>query len=235
MNGRSHLVIGAASPLCAASGGASLQQCLVLSIIAAGFSLGPDIDHPDATATKALGQPVHQAAHKLSALARRVVATSSDDQAAAWCASRGRDPYHRGLTHTGIMAVVVGAVATAVALLPWGAGALAGLSLVLATRVWPGKRRIQRLAVITVGIVLALITPMSPVLAGFAAGAGWLSHIIADGCTTMGVPLLWPLVIRGKQWYRVRLLGSLLPSGSPHEWLAVGALTALLALPLISV
>lgn len=40
---------------------------------------------------------------------------------------------------------------------------------------------------------------------GIAATAGILIHILGDMITKMGIPLAWPLKIRGKRWYDVSL------------------------------
>lgn len=41
---------------------------------------------------------------------------------------------------------------------------------------------------------------------GLAFGLGWLIHILGDMCTTQGVPVLFPIPIKGKLWWHVRLL-----------------------------
>jgi len=51
---------------------------------------------------------------------------------------------------------------------------------------------------------------------GWAFFAGWLSHLLADACTRMGVPLLWPLPVRGRRWHMVRL--GRLRSGAASDW-----------------
>jgi membrane-bound metal-dependent hydrolase YbcI (DUF457 family) len=54
---------------------------------------------------------------------------------------------------------------------------------------------------------------------GLLVSYGWASHVLADGLTDRGVPLLWPLWRR-----RVRLPFGLGPAtGGPGEALAVGA------------
>jgi membrane-bound metal-dependent hydrolase YbcI (DUF457 family) len=36
---------------------------------------------------------------------------------------------------------------------------------------------------------------------GIPAGAGALSHLLGDACTKYGVPLVWPVKVRGQRWY----------------------------------
>jgi membrane-bound metal-dependent hydrolase YbcI (DUF457 family) len=40
---------------------------------------------------------------------------------------------------------------------------------------------------------------------GIPAGAGALFHLLGDACTKYGVPLVWPLKVKGRRWYSVGL------------------------------
>lgn len=244
MNGKSHVVIGAAAAGSSAAFGVDPGQCAVLAVISAGASLLPDLDHPNATATSVLGRPLHKGVRLLSATARRTASTGLDVRDARMRQLAGRDPDHRGLTHTAVSALVAG---TAVGLLctPWTEASvfLAVVMALLAVRPFTGSwRRLTRggrkvrKVLLPVGAaagaaVLAGTFPVTGVMAGAAVAAGWLSHILADGCTKDGVPLLWPVPYRGKRWWRFRFLGTVLSSGGRAEWLAVAALSTLLALP----
>lgn len=42
---------------------------------------------------------------------------------------------------------------------------------------------------------------------GAAFALGWLTHIAGDAVTKGGCPLLWPAMISGRRWHRVRLPG----------------------------
>lgn len=63
---------------------------------------------------------------------------------------------------------------------------------------------------IVVGAVYGYITMSHSVVnwdfVGFAFGIGWLIHILGDTLTTQGTPLLFPLKIKGKRWFNVRVL-----------------------------
>jgi membrane-bound metal-dependent hydrolase YbcI (DUF457 family) len=85
-----------------------------------------------------------------------------------------------------------------------------------------------------VGLALMLAAPVPPVMAGAAAGLGWLSHVLADGCTKDGVPLLWPVTVAGKKWWRFRLLGTRLESCTPQEWWVAVPLCIALSLPVLN-
>lgn len=56
-------------------------------------------------------------------------------------------------------------------------------------------------------------------LIGVAVGTGILSHILADACTKAGVPVAWPLMVRGRRWSTFRFPGARhMRSGSTLEW-----------------
>lgn len=227
MNGRTHAAIGAASMTGAALSGVPIAQCAVMTVIASGFALGPDIDHPGSTISKSMPNVVHRIAHGLSRMARTATSTGGDRSHFAWKASRNHDPEHRTLTHTVIAGAVVTAAATGAALLPLGVLILTVLSAWWCRRLFKGL-----LPFLAVGIVIASLVPVSPELVAWAAGSGWLSHIVADGCTKSGVPMLWPVKIKGKRWYRLRLLGSSLSSGDKREWIAGFGVAVLMNSPL---
>lgn len=58
---------------------------------------------------------------------------------------------------------------------------------------------------ITVGLVLFTEHSESYRWIAFSMSAGYLIHILGDTLTTSGTPLLWPIKIKGKRWYDVRL------------------------------
>lgn len=228
MNGRAHAVIGSAAPAAFLAVGVDPGQLAVLAVLAAGASLGPDIDHPNATATRALGQSVHNAVHTLSKSVRLASSTPRDRvKADAWTAL-GRDPDHRGLTHTGLAAAAVALATFATFSLPLGAAVCAALAAWFCGHV---IRRIAAPVAASGGVLLALIFPVAPWMAAVAVGVGWLSHVLADACTKAGVPLWWPMLRRGRRWSHVRLMGTRLTSGADSDWWFAGVAVAALALP----
>lgn len=87
-------------------------------------------------------------------------------------------------------------------------------------------------------------TGAAAVVAGVAAGAvfglwvgvavflGWMSHLLSDACTCAGVPLLWPLPVRGRRWHPVGFLRRLrLKSCSVTDWYVACSVVALVAGP----
>lgn len=228
MNGRTHAVIGAASVAGAASLGVSLLDCVPLAVIAAGFALGPDIDHPGSTISKSMPKFVHKIVHALCRVARTATAAGRDRSHFAWKKRQGHDPEHRTLTHTLVSGAVVAGIAWQAALLPYGTAVMAVLAAW-----WCRKLAGGLWLVMVAGAGVALFTPVDPVLVAWAAGAGWISHIIADGCTKAGVPLLWPIPIGGYRWYRFKLLGKMLASGDKKEWIAAFFVATLMNTPLV--
>lgn len=228
MNGRTHAAIGAASMAGAALSGVPLTDCAMMAAISAGFSLGPDIDTPESTASRSMPAVVHRTAHRISHHVRTQTSTYPwDTQYFQWKISHGHDPEHRALTHT----VVFGVAVTGVCV---GASFFLGTLPVMFLAAWWCHRLSPYLVpVLILMVVASAMDPLPCWMVTWAVGVGWLSHIIADGCTTSGVPALWPLMVRRKRWYRVRLLGSSLKSGDSREWIAGAAVSAMMNLPMI--
>ncbi|MBD3004859.1 metal-dependent hydrolase [Streptomyces sp. 5-10] len=217
MRGTTHALIGAAVPLGAAAHDVGPAQCAAMAVISAGFALGPDIDHPRSTISRALPRQVHKGALWLSARAR-TIATGKDRRSFAGRASIGHAVDHRALTHTGVCAIAIGVAAGIWSLFPFGAVIITVLAALVSKGLIPRKfRRWVYPGVVAAG-GLAWLADLDPWMAGLAAGLGWLSHVVADGCTTFGVPLMWPVMVHGKRWWRFRFMGSRLESGDPKEW-----------------
>lgn len=101
---------------------------------------------------------------------------------------------------------------------------------------------------------------------GVAVFLGWMSHLLSDACTRAGVPLLWPLPVRGwriraagaqwtptrhrwrkfeaagakwtptrRRWHRVRLMKRLnLTSCAATDWRVAWVVVALIVTPTVS-
>jgi membrane-bound metal-dependent hydrolase YbcI (DUF457 family) len=231
VNGKTHVAIGAASPLILVMAGADLGQLLLLSGIAAGAALGPDIDHPNSTATKALGTVVHKSVHTLSKTVRWATSTKADKAAAARWEGLGRDADHRALTHTAVSSAVVGAAGFMISVIPFGSVAVAAFTGWLAGHT--SKRTTAPIVAIALA-GLAVVTGVPAWMTASALSLGWLSHVLSDACTMGGVPLLWPLKRRGKRWGHTRLLGRMLRSGAVSEWAVAVAFMAVLSFPFVA-
>lgn len=216
MKGSIHAAIGASAPAgLVLTQHASFLQGATMAAISAGFALLPDLDHPGSCATKALGKPVHKLVHALSGAVLHATALRRDKASMTYLRSVRRDPVHRTLTHTLAASLAVWAAAYAAGWISIAAGGVAALGVLL---LWPLYRRTLGLVVLgAAAVAVGAATLLTPWLLALAVGGGYASHVAADACTKSGVPAFWPLKIQGKRWWNVRLLGSLLTSGSSYE------------------
>lgn len=231
--GRTHLLGGLALGLGAADawGQLTLPQALAAAALAGGSTLLNDLDTPSSTASHSVGrfsQAVARGVQGLSQAAFTLTATRVDD--------RYGSPVHRGLTHTLAWAAAVGASTWQLARLgPVSVGLVALVVAVPGVRVLAPRTRGWGHALLALALAGAVTATGLPALAvGCAVGVGLLSHDLLDACTTMGVPLLWPLRLRGMRWRRVGLPRFLrFHTGGPVEpWVAGSqAVTAVLATP----
>lgn len=205
--GRTHVLGGVAGGFAVADAYSALVRHLPLTVslacaaVAGGAALLNDLDTPSSTASHSLGRLSQGAARGVQWLAQaafEVTATPAD--------ARYGSPVHRGLTHTGVAAVAVGAGAWQLARLGWGVTlAVALLTTFLALRALTSQRGVGSVAAALLGGGAVTLAAPTPAIVGLAVAAGLLSHDVLDGCTTMGVPFWWPLRIRGMRWRRVGL------------------------------
>lgn len=222
--GRTHLVGGLALGLGAAdlAGDLTLPRALALAAVAGGSALLNDLDTPSSTASHALGRHTQRLASGvqwLSHVAFQTTATPTDHRYAS--------PTHRALTHTLLFALLVGLGGWAVARwVPLGAGLVAFTVAVPALRLVDRRLRGVSLLLGALGVgALVLVATPDAVGVGAAVGVGLLSHDLLDGCTTMGIPLLWPLKLRGMRWRRLGLPRFLrFHTGGPVEPWVLGLL-----------
>jgi membrane-bound metal-dependent hydrolase YbcI (DUF457 family) len=180
------------------------------AVVAAGAALAPDVDHPGSTVARSLG-PVTR-------VAARVVSWVSDavrDGTCGCCATEGSHG-HRTLTHTAVFALAAGAGICAAGW-RWGlpaAAVVVGVAAGLAVLGLLSRRGVWLVAALCGGCAWAWMHWVGDPAAGWwwvgvPAGWGVLAHAVGDGLTRAGVPLWWPLRIRGCRWY---------PAGLPR-WL----------------
>lgn len=214
---------------------APLPLRITFAVATTGAALLPDGDSPKSTIAHVGGGVTRGLAKSVNAISTRVyqaTATPLDD--------RRRDG-HRGLTHTGAAAIACGLLT---ALLSWLGGGLAVTAtlLVLAmlarrslfgrARRFGGARVLVPLGIAVAALlfVSAQLPPGLPTAAllGGAVTLGMLLHDFGDFPTDSGVPLLWPLTIRGRRWFRCRLpKGWALRTGGAAEYPIGMVLTAL--------
>ena len=213
MMGPGHAVSGAAGGLVAAcvaeTAGTPLGVAgtLLVAGIGAGAALVPDLDHDRATVSRSFGPLTVLLARGLNRVSARVY------DATATALDEDRDGGHRGITHTWLFAVALGAlVAAAVAL--WGRPAELGAVFVLLSLALRGlfawiPERFGWFG--TTGIAAALTWWAGDTLPPGTAWA-WIGGTVAVGClvhdwgdslTLMGCPWLWPFPIAGRRWYPI--------------------------------
>lgn len=218
MKGSLHVAIGASAPIgLVVTQHATIFQGAAMAAVSAGYSLLPDVDNRKATANVALGGSVHKFVHSLCARVYQATGTRRDRAFAVWAAKRGwDDPYHRTLTHTFAAAALLGVlVYTLSAMSAVATGFIAAFGVFL---MWPLHRgAVGPVVGVAVAASLGSAVLLDPWLMTLAATGGYVSHIVADACTRHGVPAFWPVPIKGKRWWNIRLLDSLVTSGSAQE------------------
>ena len=210
-------------------------------MVCAGAALLPDLDHPTSTATLSQG-PVSAAASRgvraLSSVVWRATRTPQDR------GGRDADGTHRHLSHTVPAAVACGAAVAAaglwwpaLALVVWVVFSLAVRGLAAC---WRGRRLRWAEAsgaalLLTIGVFGFGVGPL--VVAGMVA-LGMVVHVLGDALTVAGVPLAWPLRVRGARW---RMVGAPLrfrtgresPAEEVIRWGALGTTPAWLLVGLL--
>ncbi|WP_253669695.1 metal-dependent hydrolase [Streptoalloteichus tenebrarius] len=241
MMGRSHAATGWCAGLLVSSctDHPSPPVVALMACATAGFALLPDLDHRSSTASRLLGPFTRLVSWALRQASSAVYARTRAP------GDRARDGEHRHLAHTALFGVGLGLVTALVVAVGGTPAALAvlGLGVLLAAAalgVWV-------LGVVAVALVLASLAGGTPVAAvdpeqaaftvGGLVAVGCLVHDLGDLVTHSGVPLLWPLRIRGQAWYRIRPPAGLrFRAGGPFEsWLVFPGLIVTGALLLFGV
>lgn len=186
MLGRSHALSGALTVLVVAPlAHLAAVPTLEVAVLAAGASLLPDLDHRDSTVAHAGGLVTRVGAAGIQAVAG-----------------------HRGALHSPLVAAVVGgAVVLTATASPDAAAGLAGLVVglgVLGLAHGPHRRSWALLGALTATAVWLLGVALPVWLMAVAVSGGMAVHILGDGLTRGGVPLLWPI---SRRRFSLPLLG----------------------------
>lgn len=190
-----------------------------------GAALAPDLDSYTATATRSFGifgRILYYLTNGISMLMYNITKTSKDDP---------KENGHRTFMHTIVAAILVGLGVLGLTSLPgqiplFGqtltGGQLAaliimwfflhlGISGLFGKQLRDAKKGIGAYILmlisfaITVIISIFLPTTENYQWLALLVTLGMLVHDAGDGVTKAGVPLMWPLKIRGKRWYDVAL------------------------------
>lgn len=197
----------------------SFVTLLCLALI--GGALMPDLDNTNSSANSALGfvgDGISAVMRATAPIVKNMVHTKYD---------KDLDNPHRSFYHTGVSAILVGGLGAAACAITGMTGkicamvlAFIGAHVALSTLLKGSLKKAAGKSNKIIGALLPLVFSLAVVAAlwftlpktvpyweiGVAFGLGWLVHILGDMCTTSGVPILWPVPIRGKMWYDVRLL-----------------------------
>ena len=235
--GRSHALSGLSVGVLAAGALDHVPLPVRLLVIptVAGAALLPDLDHPSATAARALGPITKWIARSINHMALELYhATRARGD------PRGRRDGHRLVTHTIPGCLAFGAPGVVAHVVGVDLARSLGASLRLAgaiPAIW---------AAISVGICLGLLARTSPqvgalfTLSGtisalaceLAYPAWWwvwpsaivigcLTHVAGDGCTVAGVPIYWPLTVETDKgparWHMAAIPGIAFKTGGGDE------------------
>ena len=211
-----HAMHGAAAGLAVSNLAPALGQpmniptALTLGGLCAGAAIAPDLDHPNATASKSLGVVSAVGSAMVQALSANVYEHTRTKK------DRNNADGHRGITHTPFgppgLALLFGGIPALAGIwgpVPgtWATLAVIWLFLVWALRALPPKHTPFRDYVMASDLsglgYLALSQAHAgsmPVFIGLAVGFGAWVHALGDALTDYGAPLLFPLVIKGERW-----------------------------------
>ncbi|MGC4886594.1 metal-dependent hydrolase [Micromonospora sp. DT227] len=184
----------------------SISVALAGAAVTAGASLIPDIDFPRSTISWSGGPATQRLAQRIGGASARLQVLTCEH-----CARRGLNDGHRGITHTLVFAAVVALLlASGVALVGgWVAGPVIWATVGLAVRgVLPWQLRGRFGASVFAAVAtVAVVVASDGVWWWVPAAVGWgvLAHSLGDSLSVAGVPLLWPLRLRGCRWYRTGL------------------------------
>jgi membrane-bound metal-dependent hydrolase YbcI (DUF457 family) len=206
MLGRTHAATGAAAWLVGCAAAALIGHAPGVYEIAVGTPLCAfgailnDIDCPSSSVAHSFGYPTRWLARRVAWLGERVHAATSTP-----LDPPDRDG-HRTITHVALFAVL--------AFLGFGwLGVHGGVWAVAGMTAFAAATALRALKVHGTGryLLAAAVAAAgwwwpapSGWWLGWAIGAGALVHCLGDRQTNTGVPLLWPLKICGRRWYKFR-------------------------------
>lgn len=202
---------------------------IMAGIIVIGASLMPDMDSPQSTSISTLGvlgKAMSAVMRSTSLLIQNTFKSKYD---------KHTDNPHRGFWHTFLAAVLAGLAVgvltgiktivpiqftqRAVSVGMIAAAIIVYSSLMLSFASLFGKQYKKMKSkglmvklgfsivsfVISAAAILTLPSDISYGWLGFAFALGWTIHIIGDMFTVAGVPVLFPIKIKGKRWWNLRM------------------------------
>lgn len=178
-----------------------LPAVLLGAVLCTGGALIPDLDTLSSTATSSFGPAtdlVSKMLRWLSRLVFRLTATRTDR-----ARTKGT---HRGLTHTLVFAIALGAATAWLA--GYGFPAVLAIMFVVSFLALRGLPPVEKnlTDVLTAAAITGLtwltvdVTALPGWWVGAAIGTGALTHTLGDAITDKGVPLLAPIPLGNRTW-----------------------------------
>lgn len=196
-------------------------------IIIVGASLMPDLDAVQSTSINTLGpigKVLSSGMRGFSSIIQSTISSKRDES--------NRDP-HRGFWHTIISGVFVGFVVLGLTkintkIISFGEKDITISTLIVIFIIFMSTQLLMAslfkkfykktkgsllgslslsIASFIVAITLLMLLPedLSYSWVGAAVAFGWILHLLGDAMTVSGVPLLFPLKIKGKMWWNCRV------------------------------
>lgn len=200
----------------------SIPITVMGTIVSAGFAIVPDLDSYSATVVKSFGifgRFLYYIINAISLTIYNATKTRYDEH---------KENGHRTLMHTGAMALLAGGLVSLVTIstgklnifgheYTWGQFfglIIMGIALNLAIlglfggfkkikNTWYGPYLSLAFSIIVTFIIGSFIPEATDSYSwlGIAVSAGMFIHLFGDFITIQGIPLLWPIKIRGHRWW----------------------------------
>lgn len=225
MSGAAVWLVGTAIAAAISPFNPSLSMVILGTTVMAGAAIACDFDSNSATAVRSfgfMGTLVHQIVDGISVLVYNLTRAKYD---------KPRENGHRTLFHTAAMATLIGIGVSSLASITTPVEVLGkdftlgqifsllvmfimlhlGIAGLFEKQVKRMKKKIGVYGLLLSSLVITSIVGYAlpenetfPWL-GLCVGGGMIVHCFGDAITKMGVPLLWPLKIKGKRWYDITL------------------------------
>lgn len=194
--------------------GFNIVDMFLVGMLLAGAALLPDLDIPVSTAStlfwprklvmKGIYNPVSIFIENVCVFVYQSTATRKDIY---------RQGGHRTLTHTIAFGLICGSAVWAASVISiWSNYIVCFILICLALRgIFKrytnrhGKPFVYLISSIPIALmILGYINPLTPLSLAIVVTTGIIIHNLGDGITNSGVPLYWPVKIKGQRWYRFK-------------------------------
>ncbi len=187
--------------------GYDITYSILISILLAGAALLPDWDHPGAIAATTFGFASRGIAKLIDLLSLTVYLSTKKRH------EFEKTSGHRTFTHTAVFAIICGLLFYSLSFISiWVNYTLTFILVCLALRGlaprFSNRNGKPFLWILGAGLIAAmhfqLISPLPDLVLAVILTIGMIIHVLGDCITNTGAPLLWPIVIDNKRWYRIK-------------------------------